>query len=423
MEIVDYDIVGRGVAKKDGKVYFVKNALLGEDVDIKIESEGKNFCNAVATKINIPSAQRQKPECKYYGVCGGCQLQHFSVKEQLLFKKQLVQNTLKKVGSLQCKVEDVVASNKQYFYRNKCAFASQTQNKRTLFGMYKPKTKDFVEIKKCLLASEGINNVLSLSAKFFATHCEPNLKELVIRQVGDSFLIILAQKGKLTSLDEFQKYLSQHGIRYGLFSNHNLSDDEILSSNNIYVAGEKWLLLNEFSTEQKLFAGSFLQVNSYVKNLLYQQVLQLTNSNEQIVDAYCGIGQMTYLLSQKAEKVIGIESVSSAISSANELKEKTNSKNLEFVLGDVKQKLSSALKGLKNPVVVLDPPRKGCERQVLEILGKSRVKKIIYVSCSPISLSRDLAYLSGYGFKITLAQPFDMFPNTANVETVVQITR
>ncbi len=423
MKIIDYDISGEGVAKEEGKVYFVKNALLNEEVTVEILAEEKNFVRAKSKVIKNENPNRAVPQCPYFFKCGGCQLEHMNKCESLLFKQNLICNTLKKIAGIDVRVEETVASDKDYHYRNKSVFVAKVYDGGTHFGMYEEGSKNFVEIKKCLLASDGINEMLFFVAQFFEDKPERNLKHLMLRQIDDQILLTFVAQGKLNYLDSFLTIFKANNFNGGVYLNFNSSDEEILSGNFQHVYGLKNLTLIEDGVAQKIYPASFLQVNTFIKEKLYQKVISFVNVGDEVVDAYCGSGYLTYLISTKAKSVVGIESVPAAIKAAKQLALSKKQTNLKFVLGDVNDVLKGQLNKTHLPTIILDPPRKGCGKKVLTMLADAMAKRIVYISCSPISLAKDIKLLLSYGYSVKFTQGYDMFPNTANVETLMVLEK
>ena len=374
MEIVRLDHQGRGIGYIDSKIVFVPNALVGEEVDIKITNSKKNYSEGAVLKYIKESNRRVKPACPYYGVCGGCDLMHMSYEEQLNFKQSKVENILKR------KVNKIVPSN-QFNYRNKVTLKYDGK-----LGYYEENTHNVVPINSCLLLNDKINNIITYLNQ---TKLENN-KEIIIRSNNDKTMLVLADEIKLD-----------------------------YPVDSVYINGtlEKGLPhLNE-SLGKFNFAispKSFFQVNTKQALNLYNKVLEYGcfKGNERVLDLYCGTGTIGIFISKNVKEVVGVEINESSIIDATINKELNNITNIEFIHSDVSKINVSNFNS-----IIVDPPRSGLDKITLGKLNNSKSEKIIYVSCDPITLKRDLDLLNNY--TVLEITPFDMFPNTHHVETVV----
>ena len=425
MKIVDLGINGEGVGRENGKVYFVKNALPGEDVEIQTLKETKDFVIGKSQRIENISKDRVKPECPYFFVCGGCQLQHMKYEKQLEFKRDLVKNTLKKVGDIDFDVEETFASNKIYNYRNKSVFQAFCENGRACFGMFKEKTNDGVKTRECKIANEISNKVLKITQDFFYNEIyDSNLKQLVVRVKNDVPLITLVVKHKHVKklfwyTEELKKNFNEFSLNLHISPDFKKGTEE-----NINIYGEEVLKFQDFGIEQTISSGSFLQVNDDVKQALYNSVLEQIQENEIVIDAYCGAGLLSALLSKKAKYVYGIESFEEAVRSGQKLISDNHINNVSFICGKCEKEIPNILPNIEEDfTIVLDPPRKGCDIKVLNSILDVKPSKIIYVSCNPISLSKDLKVLVDGGYVLSKVKPFDMFPQTCDVETLAILTK
>ena len=418
MKIIDLGINGEGVGKEDGKVFFVKNALPEEDVEIEVLKENKNFSFAKATKIKTKSPDRVDPLCPYFGICGGCQLQHLAYEKQLEFKRGLVKNTLKKVGEIETDVDLTIPSDEIYFYRNKSVFPFYVDAKVLSIGMFEESSHNLVDITECKIAKQGINKILKISREYFKSNKNFALKYLVVREINNKFLITIVAS-KNIKLEAYAAKLKENNIDFSLNLNVNKVDDSILSNNYINIYGENLIRLNEFDLKTSVNSASFMQVNDSIKQRLYIFVLNEIDKNSNVVDAYCGAGLLSGMIAQKSKYVYGVEISKDAIQRANKLIEDNNIKNATFICGDCKDEIPKLLKNIEDDfTIILDPPRAGCNQLVLNSVIDTKPSKIIYVSCNPITLAKDLKILTKE-YQIKKVQPFDMFPQTSNVETVV----
>ena len=428
IEITKLGYNGEGVGRIDNKVCFVKYALPDEKVLVSIKQEKKDFINAKLEKVIKSSKNRENPPCPYYQTCGGCDIQHLEYQKQLEFKKQLIEETFKKIADLEVNVKDIY-SDKQFEYRNKSVFAITEENGKVIAGMKQENSHSIIEIENCILQNSLANKILKIFKTFIKeknipcnTKNKSGVKYLVIRVIDDKALITIVSDMNIENLKDFAIELKKQNLIYGLYVNINKSTNTILSKNSTYLSGLKQLESEENGIKFYVSPNSFLQVNTLVQNMLYDKVVNYIKSNI-VLDCYSGAGIMSAMFSKKLEKVYGIEIEKSATSDANILKQTNNLNNLTNINGDVKQELPKLISKFdKNVCVVLDPPRSGCDSEVLNLLCQNTPNEIIYISCLPRTLARDMNILKQY-YDINEITAFDMFPNTKHVETLVYLTK
>ena len=362
--IIDYDHQGRGMARINNKIVFIPNTMIGEIVDIKITKEKKNFIEAEVINYIKTNPNRVDNLCPYYKQCGGCDILHLPYDEQLEYKYNKVKNIIKRYVKEDIKINNIVKSDKQFNYRNKVTL----QVDKNKFGYYSKKSNNIIPIKKCLLLDDSLNDYISTI---------DNTKEK----------IVLRTNGK-----------------------------KILDNNNELITKE----IGKYKYLVSL--DSFFQVNDNVTFKLYEKVKEYCNSSDDdtILDLYCGTGTIGIYLSDKCKKVLGIEINKQAIKDANKNKELNNIDNIEFIAEDV-AKVINKIK-IKPDIVVVDPPRAGLDEFTIKEITKINPKRLIYVSCDPMTLARDLNILKYY-FNIKEITPFDMFPNTYHIENVVLLEK
>lgn len=416
MKIIDLGMNGEGVAKQDGKVIFVKDALPEEDVEIVLTEEKKNFSKGEVVKINKKGPKRIEPLCPYFLSCGGCQLQHMDYDFQLEFKRNLVKNTLKKIANIDFAVSDTVSSDEIFFYRNKSTFPIIFHENKNYIGMYAERSHNLVEISECKISKPLINKILSITEKFLKIHKSDKYRFLVVREIERKALLTIVATTKNIDLSEYIELLKANNINFSLTLNINQDEKHILSNNYQNIYGEESLKTNEFGLLCSVNSASFMQVNSSVKEKLYNEVLA-NIENKTVVDAYSGAGLLSGMISKKAKFVYGIEISKPAIEAANQLARENNLQNISFICGNCNTEIPKLLPNIEEDfTIVLDPPRSGCDKAVLDSIILSKPSKILYISCNPITLARDLKVLSE-NYKIEKIIPFDMFPQTSNIET------
>ena len=415
LKIENLGMNGEGVAKHEGKICFVDFCLPDEVVEAKIEKENKNFCVCSCENIVLPSKNRTLPFCKYFGKCGGCDIQHMNYESQLDFKKKLIEETFWKICGEKVFVEKVFFSNDKN-YRNKSVFALN----ECVVGMKKQNSNEIIEIENCPIANDLTNKILKLFSGYIKNKSQAkNISHLAVRVVSNSAQIVVVSKSEI-DIKDFSTILSKNNINFGLFLNINKKQNVILSNDTRFICGEKYLKSEIFGIKFSLSPNSFYQVNDNVQKLLYEKVLGYIDSGSVVFDCYSGAGLMSAMLSTKAKFVHAIEIEKSSSLDAEKLKQQNNISNLQNHNGDISKVLPKIIE--RNACVVLDPPRSGCSEIVLESIISSGAEKIVYVSCSPRTLARDYNILKK-NYQIENCFGFDMFPNTKHVETILYLSK
>lgn len=424
-------INGEGVARHNGKAIFIKNALPGEKVRAKIIFSKPSFCYAIVTERFADSLDRTAPACPLFLKCGGCNLQHLNYDKQLQYKTQLVKDTLERVGKIDAKVDETVASDRIFRYRNKMSLPVREDKNAIKIGLYASNSHRVVECEDCLLQPTWNKKLISLLKSFIKENnltCYNEetkkgvLKHFVVREVEGCLYITLVVT-KPINADAFAQKLHREFTSFALFLNVNTLDNNVILS-------DKWITVkkhNEPNTVEGVFAtihpAGFFQVNDYVRKKMYEKVanvLQKLNADV-VIDAYSGAGILTSFFASFAPLVYGIEINEQAHLSATQLAKNNGITNMKTVLGDVKEKLGGIIQlhGDKSIALVLDPPRSGCDKSVIDcITASSTIDNLVYISCNPATLARDLSYLSPY-YQILSITPYDMFPQTSSVENLV----
>ena len=411
-KIIDYGMNGEGVSKLDGKVTLVDFALVDEVVDIELITDNGNYAIAKLNNVIKPSCRRTNPTCPYFYECGGCQLQHMNYEEQLLFKTNHVKKTIKKITGFEFDVNKTVACNNQFTYRNKMSFSVNNLN----CGLLKQNSKEIVNISSCPLADSAINKVLKLYNGYINKYNITNTKNLVVRAINNQILVGVVTTQHI-DLKDFLFTLSQHFNNVGLYEIIDTRKDSVvLSGKVVHVGGIKTINITNFNLNYSVDLIGFHQTNLEIQNKLYESVLKYIDCQDVVINGFSGQGLLSAIIVQKAKQVIGIELNKNSHQSAESLKLNNKIKNLKNICGDFHKHIKSEIK--KANTVILDPPKKGCGKVVMEEI--KGVQKIIYISCNPIALSKDLRELLN-DYTIEEITPFDMFPNTSSVETLVKL--
>lgn len=396
LKIEKLDHYGRGITKFDNKTIFVENALPDEIVEINIIKEKKKFAEANVSKYFQKANNRIEPNCPYYNSCGGCNIMHLSYKDQLKFKQNKIENIIKKYLNEQIKINNIVASDKIEFYRNKVTF--QVREK---IGFYKEHTYDIINIDNCIISDKLINK----SIKYLKNLNLKEINKIICRTGLDELMIIIETQNKNLDITPLKEIASSIYLK--------------INNKYIHVYGNKNMYEKLENYKFKISPDSFFQVNIDTCSKLYNKVKEYIGSNKNVIDLYCGTGTIGIFIS-KNNNVIGIEINEYAIKDAEENKKINKIDNINFICGDSGKKL----KQLKfNPnIIIVDPPRSGLNKETINNILKFDSKEIIYISCDPMTFVRDLNILNKY-YDIKEITPFDMFPNTYHIENIAYLVK
>lgn len=412
---------GEGVAKVDGLVVFVHGALPQEEVVAEITDVRKNFAKARTLQVKIASPQRVKPPCPVFGRCGGCQLQHLSYPGQLEAKRQRVLDALERIGGLHgISVSPCIPSPFPYEYRNKVQLPVLYTENGIRLGLYAAQTHDIVPVDACLITCQlgetifrRIQNLAPPQKgkiRYFLIKCAVNTNEA---------LVVLVTSGlDAYWLKQFAANLMQQlpEVR-GVVENINTREDNVILGDRFQtIAGEPFIEEELCGKRFRISPHSFFQVNTYQAEQIFQKVLELSglDRSQTLIDAYCGVGTFSIIASDHAQEVIGIECVPLAIEDANANAALNGATNCRFICGTSERELPKH----KADVIFVNPPRKGCDSSLIDALMHTAASRLIYMSCNPATLARDLEMLR-HKYTIKEVIPFDMFPQTTHVETVV----
>ncbi|MDP4145041.1 MAG: 23S rRNA (uracil(1939)-C(5))-methyltransferase RlmD [Bacillota bacterium] len=451
IDITSMGFEGEGVGKINDFTVFVKGALVGERVEIKIIKITKNY--AVGKLINILniSENRTEPVCGIYKRCGGCQLQHLSYEGQLNFKKQRVKDCLTRIGKLEVADEaennsqaivlhDTIGMKNPFKYRNKVQLPVGEENGEVRIGFYAPKSHDIIDMQQCHIQPEVGDKIIAIFRNWMQQYkIRPydeqkgtgNIRHIMVRKgfkTGEVMVVIVTNEPMVKHVEKLIEVLTKEieGLKSIVQNINSKKTNVILGQQCKTLWGSD--VISDYIGDFKFNISplSFFQVNPEQTEVLYIKALEYAGltGDEIVFDAYCGTGTISLFLSQKAKKVYGVEIIPQAIENAKINAQVNNVTNAEFIVGESEKVIPDLInKGIKADVVVVDPPRKGCEKSLLESLAKMKPRRIVYVSCDPSTLARDLGILEELGYRTLEVQPVDMFPHTAHVETVVQLTR
>ena len=441
-----------GIVKVDGYVCFIPYALLGENVKFKILKVTKQVAFCKLIEVLTPAEERVRPRCCFFEKCGGCQLQHLRYKDQLKNKKELVHDCIKKISGLDLQVKNTISSEYEYEYRNKLQLPIRKTKLGNQIGFFAENSHRVVEIDNCAIQQNWCIAIISAIKEFIdktKVTCYDEetslgvLRHLVARQVNGKLCIVLViNANNLENKNSLIEILSKYFTDFSLYLNVNKTDNNvILGEKFIHIYGDLEIENTEFGIKYSVVPMSFIQVNDGVKHKLYADVIKTVDAcnDTVVIDAYSGAGLMTAMLSKNAKYAYGIEIVKEAVEAADKLVSVNSITNVKNVCAPCEDYLPTLIDKIKESgdktVVVLDPPRKGCDVKVLSAILKCLPEKIVYVSCSPQTLARDLGILTDNlvyvsnelkkneapnpKYNITKIQPYDMFPQTKHVETLV----
>lgn len=432
--ITDLNSDAQGVLKtKTGEVVFVPYALTGEEISAQIINTKSKFAIGKLTEIKNASSSRTEPICPYFYKCGGCDLMHTNQATQLKYKTNKVKNCFSKIAGIDIDVKPCINLN-SLRYRNKIALPVSENGE---IGLYRKNSHNVLPIEDCKITQEWNKTLIDATKEYIhktGVSCYNEttktglIKHIVARKINNSILITLVINGKnLPHLETLVDILKQRFDSFGLNLNLNrLNNNVILAPEWANVYGLKELTATEFGVTYPVSNASFYQVNDEIKKAIYTEVLNNINPSSVVIDAYSGAGLLSGIISKHCKKCYGVEIVPEATENANKLKSFNHLKNLENINGDCAKIIPELIKTLNTEeiIVTLDPPRKGCDKKVLDAIILAKPNKIIYISCDPATLARDCKIvLSSNNYSISLVQPFDMFPNTKHVETLVILNK
>ncbi len=439
--IEDLGHSGEGVGRIDGFTVFVEGGIPGDALKIKMENVKKNYATGSILEILNPSEDRIQPLCPVAQSCGGCQLQHLDYQAQLRWKTNRVRENIRRIGGLEdIPVNDAIGMENPWHYRNKAQFPAGIYRGEAILGFYKRGSHDLVDIHNCCIQHKSNEPVIKAIERYMKQfHIAPYDERTgkgIIRHVlvkigfytGEKMVVLVTNGKKLPHKDELIQMLldAVPGLDSIIQNINTKRGNVILGSECILLYGSERITDMIGDLKFQISALSFFQVNPIQTKILYEKALEYAqlSGEETVFDIYCGIGTISLFLARKAKKVYGIEIVEAAIEDAKENARISNIENAEFLAGaaeDVVPKLYQ--QGIRADVVVVDPPRKGCDEKVLNTIAKMAPDRIVYVSCNPATLARDLKYLDEKGYRTMQVQPVDMFPHTTHVEVVCKLVR
>lgn len=442
VDIVDIGQGGVGIGKYDGFTVFVDGGLINDRIKVRINKSKKNYAVGDIVEIIEESPFRVKRKCSdNLKDCGGCQIQELDYQKQLDIKTNEVKQVISRIGKLEdVVIHDTLGMEEPVRYRNKAQFPIQKVNNNPLIGFYKKKSHDIIPTDKCIIQHEINDKIMKIIKTYINAYkvsvydekTHTGVLRHLVTKVGfttnEVMVVLVANGKKLPYLKELASVLEENvpGFKTLVVNVNREKTNVILGRENIVVYGDG--KINDYIGELvfEISPLSFFQVNPVQTEVLYNKALEYADlkENDTVFDIYCGIGTISLFLAQKAKKVYGIEIVEDAIKDAKINANLNNLDNVEFYVGKAEEVVPKMYKeGKTANVVVVDPPRKGCDEKVLDTIVSMKPDRVVYVSCNPSTLARDLAYLNERGYKCLEVQPVDMFPHTMHVESVAKLEK
>ena len=455
LHIEDIGTGGEGIGKADGFTFFVKDAIVGDVIEAKIMKLKKNYGYARLMKVLTPSKDRVEPKCPVARQCGGCQIQEMRYEAQLAFKQKMVQNNLERIGGLSdFEMYPVIGMETPYAYRNKAQFpVGEDKDGNIVIGFYAGRTHHIVEQTDCCIGAPENGEVLRKVKAYMQKnqirpyneeHHSGIVRHILIRtgyhtkEIMVCLIVNAAKASCLKNAEQLTESLREMDSMTSVMVNFNTEKTNvILGKKSEVLWGQPYIEDFIGDVKYQISPQSFFQVNPMQTEKLYAKALEYAGltGNETVWDLYCGIGTISLFLAKNARKVYGVEIVPQAIEDARNNAKRNGIDNAEFFVGKAEEVVpafyekalkqvqdSEAGKSIHPDVVVVDPPRKGCEEILLETIVKMQPQRIVYVSCDSATLARDLKFLSANGYAVKKVQPVDQFGHSVHIETVVLLS-
>ena len=429
---------GSGIARIDGYTVFIPGAIVGDTVRFLVVKENKKYGFGKVLEIVNPSPDRMAAKCATFSKCGGCTLSAMNYNAQLEFKRKKVYDAITRIGGFtNIKDVDIIPSSPCYGYRNKAQFPVGEFNGEIKAGFYAPHSHRVVPTDYCHLSSAHTNEIINSCIEWFNKNNtkayneitkQGALRHICVRSGKTETMLVFVTAKPIKKIYSLSSFLTdKYSEISGIVENYNPHDTNVIyGTYDKTIFGRPYIIDNIGSLKYKIHYKSFYQVNPYTTLPLYEKALELSalDQTKTVFDLYCGGGTISLFLAQKAKSVIGIEIVEEAVINARENAELNNIKNAHFYCGAAEEVAPKLIKeGKTADVVVLDPPRKGCDEKLLKAVGEMKPERIVYVSCDAATMARDAKFLSQYGYAPTYVTAADQFPQTAHVEAVSLLQR
>lgn len=439
LDIKRLGINGEGVGFYNRMAVFVDGAIPGEGHDVVVTKVDGKMAYAKTKEIKHASPERKNPECPYYDICGGCSIMHINYDETLKLKRELIIEALNrytKINTKQFEIKQTVKSDHPFAYRNKEQLYLKKDKDKTKVCMIRPKSNITFPVDKCLIQQDLINElnpkilkiIDSLNIDLYDKKTKKGLiKQLVIRQnkEKEALVCFIVSSNNQKFKDLAKEVIKINGVK-SVYININNDDKSIdaFGKETIHLEGDKYIIEKLGNIKYQIYPTTFFQLNSYQAEKLYDLVLKVCKLSfkERILDAYCGVGTIGLYLARMAKEVVGVEYNKDAVLAATENCKLNNIKNAKFLQGDVTELLPRLMSNEAFDILVVDPPRTGLEEKFINAVLTSEIKKIVYVSCNPATLAKNLEVLK-QKYNINSITPLDMFSQTSHVETVCSLVK
>jgi len=428
---------GYGVGKLNGFAIFVPNTAIGDKILAKILKVHKTYAYGKIDNIICPSKSRIENDCEVYLKCGGCVYRHISYEQELEIKRDLVKNAFSKIAGLTLNVLPVIACQNINEYRNKAQFPVGISNdNQVMIGFYSQASHNIIDIEQCKIQDTAFSKIIKIIREWIkqnniSIYKEQTNKGLLRhiylrtgKKTGDIMVCLVINGDEINKKTRLIQALTENipQIKSIILNINKKPSNVILGQKCITIWGKNYIedILQDLHFNISVL--SFYQVNPEQTEKLYEKAMELCDfkSNETVLDLYCGIGTISLFLATKAKQVFGVEIVKEAVEDAKSNAKLNNIENVEFFEGDaLKAANMLAEQGIKPDIIVIDPPRKGCESSLIDTIVQMKPKKIVYISCDPATLARDVKLLFEKGYSTNEVQPVDMFPRTAHCECVI----
>ena len=437
--VTDYTAEGQGVAHVEGCAVFIPNAIAGEKYTVRIEKAGKTWAAGKIVDILEKSPHRVNRECPVAKLCGGCDFWHMDYAEEVRLKAERVKNALNRIGGESLQTVPILSAPTCHGYRNKAQYPVASQKGRVYAGFFKAGTHSVVENEKCLILPTECDRVRKIVIDYVnhyrisaydETTQKGLLRHIYVRRgaVSGQVLVCLVLNGRKLPHPEdlIGRLKAVEGFTSLVLSVNTKAGNTVLGDESITLYGPGYIEDTLCGLEFRLSPRSFYQINHHQAQRLYEAAIAQGEITKEdlVLDLYCGVGTITLCMARAARKVIGVEVVEQAVTDAKENARRNQIENAEFFCGDAgKAALELEQQGIRPDVVVVDPPRKGLNGDTIEALSGMSPRRIVYVSCDPATLARDVALLKERGYVLKNAQAADLFPRCSHVESIVCLTR
>ena len=437
--IEDYSNEGFGIARVDGYVLFIPGAAVGETIEAHILKVGRSFGYAKIVNIVQPSADRIESDCPVSSRCGGCAFRHIRYESELRHKVGKVENALRRIGGIEYPpMRPILAAENICCYRNKAQYPIRQKNGKIVAGFYASGSHRVIETERCPLQPEVFDELLTFTLDYMKSHSltaydeqtgKGLVRHLYLRRGEKSgeIMVCVVLNGNTLPADFLPTLTSAYPKVKCVCINENRKKTNVILGETTHFLTERTYIIDSLlGKEFAISPASFYQVNPVQTERLYQKAAELAeiDQTQTVLDLYCGIGTIGICTAAGAKTLVGIEIVPQAVENAKANAQRNGLQNTRYLCADAKNGAAQLIaEGYHFDTIIIDPPRKGCDAQTLEALITLSPEKLVYISCDPATLARDIAYLTKHGFSLQSATPVDLFPRTTHVETVCLLTK